>query len=228
MISARRPSRSPHTVDIDKYHPPEDKSARDSELLLQVAWMTGGNSYRKCVGESIRAFALLAAERPSLRLVVAGERGSDYSGYAELTADLGISDRVSFPGRVTREEKIRLMQSCAVYLQPSRFEGFGLAGVEAMSCGAAMVTSDVGAVREVCGDAVLYADGTSPDDIARQTALLLDRPEERCRLGAAARRRVETLYAPGRRRQDLQKVLESVVRGSTAIEKREERARRGA
>jgi glycosyltransferase involved in cell wall biosynthesis len=181
--------------------------------------MTGGNSHRKCVAESIRAFALLASDRPLLRLVIAGERGSDYAAYAQLVSDLRLGDRVSFPGRVSREEKIRLMQTCAVYLQPSRFEGFGLAGVEAMSCGAAMVTSDVGAVREVCGDAVVYADGTDPADIGRQVGFLLDRPEERRRLGNDARARVVAKYAPERRREDLGKVLASVVQCSQPTER---------
>jgi glycosyltransferase involved in cell wall biosynthesis len=58
------------------------------------------------------------------------------------------------------------MRECTVYLQPTRYEGFGLAILEAMSCGAPVVTSARGAVPEVVGDTAILVDGTSPMAIA--------------------------------------------------------------
>ena len=66
-------------------------------------------------------------------------------------------------GEITVDHKVLLMSKSAIYLQPSYFEGFGLAAAEAMSFGACVVTCDVGAVREVCGDAAIYV---APGDIA--------------------------------------------------------------
>lgn len=211
MISVARPSVSPHTVDTTIYAPnAKGDSERDPNLLVSVVHLGGGNSIRKCVAESIRALARLAESRPDIRLVVAGERGSDYPGLARLAGELGVGECVSFPGRVTREEKISLMQRCAVYLQPSTFEGFGLAGLEAMSCGAPVVTSAVGAVPEVGGDVVVYVNGEDPEAIAAAVGNLLDEPARREAMGLAARARAVREFSPQRRLGDLANVLRTI------------------
>jgi len=179
-------------------------------VLLSVVHLDGGNADRKCVKPSIRALARLSGTRPDLRLVVAGERGSDYAPLAALAEELGVSGRVSFPGRVTREEKIRLMQTCAVYLQPSTFEGFGLAGLEAMACGAPVVTSPVGAVREVGADAVMYVRGDDEAELAAAVESLLGSESRREALGRAARERAATEFPLERRRRDLAAVLQAI------------------
>ena len=74
---------------------------------------------------------------------------------------------------------------------PSLGEGFGLPVVEAMACGAAVLTTRKLALPEVGGDAVAYS-GTGAGDIAAALTELLDRPDERARLGAAAAARAAT------------------------------------
>jgi glycosyltransferase involved in cell wall biosynthesis len=210
MISVTRPTVSPHTVDPTVYHPPDESTARDPNLLVSVVHLDGGNSIRKCATESIRALALLGKTQPGLRLVLAGQRGDAYPHLAQLANDLGIGERVSFPGSITREEKIRLMQRCAIYLQPSRFEGFGLAVLEAMACGAPVVTSAVGAMSEVGGETVLYVNGESPEAIAGTVRDLLHDDSRRRSIGRAARERAVIHFAPQRRRGDLADVLLSI------------------
>lgn len=207
IYSIDRPLVSPHCVDTEVYRP---DGARDPDLLFQLVWMADGNSVRKCAAQSIRALSLLSGERPNLKLVIAGERGDDYPSLRALANELGIGDRVTFPGRITREEKVRLLQRCAVYLQPSLFEGFGLAAAEAMSCGAPVITSNVGAVREVCGEAVRYVDGSNPNDIANEIRFLLDRPGQRAELGQSARRRIAELFSPERRRRDIAATIHAI------------------
>lgn len=209
LIEVAAPNMSPHIVDEATYRPGGE---RDPSLLLSFVLMDHGNSVRKCTASSIRAFAALAESRRELRFVIGGKKGSDYPGLAELAESLGVGDRVEFPGLVSREEKIRLLQTCSVYLQPSRFEGFGLAGLEAMACGAPVVSSAVGAVPEVGGDAVMYVDGDSPSAIAAAVSLLLDDDARRAELGAAARQRAIAHFSAARRREDLRRVLDFVRR----------------
>jgi glycosyltransferase involved in cell wall biosynthesis len=212
MLEVHNPSVSPHTVDVGRYRPLEGGIvARDKQLLLTSCLMHNGNSIRKCVAEAIRAFALLAAHAPRLRLIVLGQRGNDYPDLARLADALGVGEKVEFPGMVSQEEKIRLMQRCGIYLQPSRFEGFGVAGLEAMACGAPVVTSPVGAVPEVGGDAVVYVDGTDPTALAAAIRTLLQDEKGRQDYGRAARERAVALFSPARRRHDLANVLKALT-----------------
>jgi glycosyltransferase involved in cell wall biosynthesis len=204
-LKVASPQMSPHVVDETVYRPDGE---RDPDLLVSFVLMDRGNSVRKCTVSSIEALATMLATRPTLRLVIGGKKGSDHPQLAALAERLGVGDRVEFPGLVSREDKLRLLQRCAVYLQPSRFEGFGLAGLEAMACGAPVVTSPVGAVPEVGGDAVEYVDGDDPSAIAGATLSLLGDPCRAANLGARARARAVEHFSMARRTTDLRAILD--------------------
>ena len=88
-------------------------------------------------------------------------------------------------GYVPKEELAELYRGAACLVFPSRYEGFGLPVLEAMACGTPVVARPDAALREVAGDAALYADG---DDLAAaiSSALL-----QRDRLRAAGLARAE-------------------------------------
>jgi len=198
---------SPYALDTEVYSPGD--SPRE-DFVFTVAWMQGANAERKCMPELIRAIPEVCRAAPGVRFLIAGERGSYHSRLAELAESLGVADRVEFLGVVSRERKIELMRRCKVYLQPSRFEGFGVAILEAMGCGAAVVTSPVGAVPEVVGDAARLVDGTSPGAIAEAVVGLLGDDRARDDLGRRARDRAATVFPHERRRRDLAEVMAEV------------------
>jgi glycosyltransferase involved in cell wall biosynthesis len=81
---------------------------------------------------------------------------------------------VTLERRVSAEEKLRLLQEASVYLQPSEYESFGVAIAEAMACGTPVVSSTVGAVPDVVGDAgVLLPPDATPSGIAEAIIELL-------------------------------------------------------
>jgi glycosyltransferase involved in cell wall biosynthesis len=98
-----------------------------------------------------------------------------------------------------------------VYLQPTRYEGFGLAILEAMSCGAPVVTSPRGAVPEVVGDTALMVDGTSPEAIADGLLQYLENPSLREAMGQKARRRAVERFTYVERRDKMIPLIERLM-----------------
>jgi glycosyltransferase involved in cell wall biosynthesis len=135
----------------------------------------------------MEAFASLRADlRESHVLAVAGPRGWEFESILERA---GQDSAVVLLGHVSDEELAALYQQCRVFCYPSLYEGFGLPVLEAMSAGAAVITSDVSSLPEVAGDAALYADPYDRRAIRNAITRLLDSPGEREVLQRRARER---------------------------------------
>jgi glycosyltransferase involved in cell wall biosynthesis len=96
---------------------------------------------------------------------------------------------VSLLGYVDKAELPGLYASAAAFLYPGIYEGFGLPIIEAMACGAPVITSRTGAAPEIAGGAAILVD---PFDVADIEAGLetATRPEEAARLRALGLERV--------------------------------------
>lgn len=199
------PSCSPLATYTDFFTP--SSTERSPQTVFSVISNGATNARRKCAPELLEAAAMVAQAVPGVRFAIAGDQGPLRSHLEELARSLGISDNVGFLGTVSRAEKHRLMSTCAVYLQPSRYEGFGLAILEAMSCGAPVVASSAGAVPEVAGDAIRYVDGHAPDDIAAAVVDVLRDDGARRAMSAAGRSRAVEHFSYERRRHDIERVL---------------------
>ena len=143
--------------------------------------------------------ALAAAEAVGLPLVVAGPAKD-----ADLARELKRRGaRVT--GYVPQHALVELYRGAACLLQTSRYEGFGLPVLEAMACGTPVVAVDEPALREVGGDAPVYAAETGLADAIRQA---LAEREERSSAGIA-RARLFSWEATARRTLEVyQEVLE--------------------
>src|SRR5262249_53809807 len=207
-FSVNRPRYVPLAVDTNVYRP--NGSVRE-DVVFSVGGLSGGNAEREGMLELIQAAPLIRKDHPEIRFFIAGEKGTAYPRLQELAQRLGVADGFVFVGKISGEEKIRWMQRCKVYLQPSRFEGFGLAMLEAMSCGAPVVSRPVGAVPEVVGDAGILVGSDSPQAIAQAVVDLLDEPTTRKELGERSRKRAVESFPFERRKAELAQILNELL-----------------
>ena len=124
-------------------------------------------------------------------LVCVGDRGGRDLKTRQRAEQLGISDRVKLVGHVADEELPAFYQSAQLFLYPTLYEGFGLPVVEAMASGAAVVTSNSSALKEIAEG---YADLVNPvdtEEIAQAITHSMTDPEHRQALRALGRRRAE-------------------------------------
>ncbi|OIJ62570.1 GT4 family glycosyltransferase PelF [Streptomyces mangrovisoli] len=140
----------------------------------------------------IRAFALVREQLPGARLRLFGGTPRGGEAYRErceaLAAGLGAGDAVTFEGRV---DDIKDAYAAGnVVMLSSISEGFPFTLIEAMSCGRATVSTDVGGVREAVGDSGLVVPPRDPAAMAAAALELLADPARRRAMGEAARLRV--------------------------------------
>jgi glycosyltransferase involved in cell wall biosynthesis len=155
----------------DKFAPVDDDAAlarvrEKYSLPPRFFLFVGTIEPRKNVACIVEAYAQLADGLADIDLVIAGRRGWKFGPlYAQIErADL--ADRILMPGRID-DEDLPAVYSCAeAFVWPTIYEGFGLPLLEAMACGTPVISSDIGVVREVVGDAALLIDPRSPQQLA--------------------------------------------------------------
>lgn len=117
---------------------------------------------RKNLPRLIEAFAVLTSQSSigKLQLFVGGSLAWKYDDIFTRIRQLGLEERVRLIGRVSDVDLPQWYSACAVMAYPSLYEGFGLPPLEAMACGAPVVTSNATSLPEVVGDAGITVDPT--------------------------------------------------------------------
>ena len=158
----------------------------DDDFLLFV----GTIEPRKNLLTLIRAFENVL-KKTSLRpqLVIAGQQGwltDELFGYVK-GRDFG--DRLRWTGYVSDEDLSALYSSCRAFIYPSIYEGFGFPPLEAMACGAPVISSRIPSITEVLGDAARLVDPTDIHALGESIIELWENPDERRRLSEAGQAR---------------------------------------
>jgi glycosyltransferase involved in cell wall biosynthesis len=152
-------------IDMDRFRPAssclsDQASARS--VSRPYIFCVGGADATKNVETLIDAFSLLPqCLQATYDLVLAGDfrRREDIR---DRVAKAGIERHIIFPGIVSDERLIELYQHAALFVFPSRYEGFGLPVLEAMACGCPVISSNAASLPEVAGDAALLR---HPEDV---------------------------------------------------------------
>jgi glycosyltransferase involved in cell wall biosynthesis len=162
-------------------------AGRRDEILF-----VGRLAVRKGLSRLLAAFRALGPG-VCLRLVIAGE-GPLEGRLRARAAALGIADRVDFLGFLDRPALRARLQAAAVFVCPSDYEGFPLTLLEAMACGAPVVSTRSGPLAEPARFPVLLVDADA-EALADGIVGVLSRPAEAAERALAARRLVEERHS---------------------------------
>lgn len=184
-----------HGVDSERFHPPspeEIAAARKAVGLGATPYIAflGALEPRKNVPALIRGYArAVAGQRDAPALVLAGQPGWDTQVERALDA-VPHRLRVIRAGYLPFGTLAGFLGGAELVAYPSLGEGFGLPVLEAMACGAAVLTTRRLSLPEVGGDAVAYC-GVGAGDVAAALTELLADPSRRSVLASAAQRRAK-------------------------------------
>jgi N-acetyl-alpha-D-glucosaminyl L-malate synthase BshA len=171
----------PNFVDTDTFTPAPRAAERPPTLVHN-------SNFRpvKRVDDVIEVFARVSLQLPACELVLIGD-GPERSRIERLVHERGVGARVRFLGKQLHVAPI--LQKTDLFLLPSETESFGLAALEALSCGVPVVASRVGGLPEVISDGkngALVPLGDVPA-MARAALAILGDASLQARLGAGAR-----------------------------------------
>lgn len=191
----------PLGIDHARFHPVDDPerlaAVRRAHGIPERFVLYVGSLYSRKIGNLLPAFARVT-ERPAgrdLALVVVGGRAESSASHQpvhEQVRALGLADRVIFTGPVPDDHVPALMSAATLFAYVSFYEGFGLTPLEAMACGAPVVTSNLSSIPEVVGDGAMQVDPHDTGAIAEAMAGLLDDDAARHELAERGRARAAT------------------------------------
>jgi phosphatidylinositol alpha-1,6-mannosyltransferase len=169
--------------------PPKPAPMNDAALFALVVGRMVAEERYKGHDLLIDHWSRVISEFPFASLVIAG-KGDDRPRLQAKAIELGLGERVKFLGEVSDEVLSGLYRDCALFVMPSRNEGFGLVFLEAMRAGKACIGA-AGAASEVISDGVtgMIVDPANPDQVLQAILRLFRSPELRNRMGRAGAER---------------------------------------
>jgi len=171
----------------EEFRPTPDPRAL-AELTRRLAVTTerfllfvGGADPRKNHRTFLQAFARCAARLPDHSVILVGDQVHRFGDMRETVRALGLNRRVVCAGIVPMTD-LRLLYSHAdLFVFPSVYEGFGMPVLEAMACGAPVITSNTTSLPEVAGDAALVVSSLDARELGEAMVRVLS--DEKLREG---------------------------------------------
>jgi glycosyltransferase involved in cell wall biosynthesis len=177
------PSEAVRRAAIDRFRLPSERVVSvplaASEHFRRIACAIRSTPYflfvgtlepRKNISRLIEAWRVVRRTH-AVDLIVAGRARADFQ---PVSPEPGLY----FPGAVDEDQLPAMYSGALAVVYPSLYEGFGLPVLEAMQCGAAVVTSKDPAIMEVAGGAALHVEATDTHALAEAMSAIAGSPED--------------------------------------------------
>lgn len=187
----------PNVVDLARFRPRERTHPADYPQVL----VTRNLEPIYDIPTAIRAFAIIAERFPEARLTVAGS-GPEADALKCLVAEMGLSDRVAFTGRIDNQDIHTLYAGGDLLLNPSTADNMPISLLEAYASGVPVVSTNVGGIPWLVQDGYngLLVSPGEPGAMADAALAILDDPQFASRLAANGLRTVAACGWPQVRR----------------------------
>ena len=211
LFSRRKNHLAKHCIEVDRFA--FANIDLRSKCIVTIAWMARAeNVIRKGVLETIKLFQQIHQRDQAFRLIIIGPIGEGTLAVRALVHQLGLTQQVVITGAVTEEEKITRLQSAVAYTQLSKYEGFGIAAIEALAAGCVVIHSNAGGLREAVADhGLVWSDG----DPSCINALfqLLGNPERHAACARDGLSHVKNSYSHETRLERLRTIIANLDKG---------------
>jgi len=183
---------------------------KDKKIILflgRINWIKGFDLL-------VKAYSRLAKERDDVHLLIVGSEEKGYEGKVKgLLKDEGALERVTFTGMLSGREKLEAFAGSDVFVLPSYSENFGMAVVEAMTCGLPVIISDqVGICKEVESARAGLVIHTDQDELYSALIELLDNKKRSLEIGRNGRNLVEEQFSIKKVADKMVKVFEGIIK----------------
>lgn len=152
------------------------------------------------------AWSIVQKEEPSGRLFLGGMYGHGFNDLFRRMEKEDLSGTVIAPGYIPETEAAGIFQAATALVLPSREEGFGLPILQSFEADCAVISSNIPALKEVGGDAALYADPGDAASFAKQMIRLIREPELKTMLVKKGEARLK-LFSWSRAAKDIGELL---------------------
>ena len=151
----------PHGIDTSRFNPPENKNTAWKELGFPGSFgigLFGRVRYSKGVDILVDACLDILKENKEATVLICGETQVEDLNYKKMMiskiTEAHLEDRIIFLGKKTFEELPFIFKGMSIVVALSRNEGYGLTPFEGMASGAAVLTSEAGAWKELVRDGI--------------------------------------------------------------------------
>ncbi|GHV43669.1 glycosyl transferase [Bacteroidia bacterium] len=156
-----------HSIDVESFVFDGNFQEKKNNYCT-IAWMANiDNVFRKGVDKALNIFAEIAKTEQDAMFYIAGMEGEGSEYVMKQIEALSLQKKIVYLRTISEDKKIKLLKESKYYFQLSKYEGFGIATIEALSAGCVVIHSGRGGLRDAVGKYGYKVDIEKPVNIEK-------------------------------------------------------------